>query len=146
MGAVAALIYAVPSSPLAQPRCVFFGNLLSAVIGKNIPIANFGNIFTIKYHSLGMGFRHLFLGYPSMVWLAAALAVSLSLVVMHITRTMHPPGGATALAAVIGGDEFTRLGWWYILVPVLVNITIMSLVSLLITNFAKKMRYPLHWL
>ncbi|MBR9980517.1 MAG: HPP family protein, partial [Desulfatitalea sp.] len=80
-GATAVLIYGAVRSPLAQPRNLIGGHVLSAVIG----------VTAAKW-----------LGHHP--WLAAALAVSTAIAVMHMTKTLHPPGGATALIAVIGGD------------------------------------------
>jgi CBS domain-containing membrane protein len=83
------------NSPLAQPRNLIFGHLISAFIG-------------VLIHKL----------IPNNMWLSSALAVSLSIVVMQITKTMHPPGGATALIANIGSEKIKALGFYYILSPV----------------------------
>src|SRR5512144_1398473 len=79
-GASAVLIYGAVKSPLAQPRNLIGGHLISALIG------------VLSYKLLG---PHL--------WLASSIAVATSLALMHISKTLHPPGGATALIAVIGG-------------------------------------------
>src|SRR5688572_23008717 len=76
-GASSVLIYGVINSPLAQPRNLIGGHLISAFVGVTI--------------------SKLLPGVP---WLAAALAVSLSIVAMQMTMTLHPPGGATALIAI----------------------------------------------
>src|ERR1700741_4830500 len=89
-GATAVLLYGIPNSPLAQPRNLIGGHLMSALIGVTI-------------HKL----------IPNETWLASALAVSLSIVVMQITKTMHPPGGATAIIANIGSEKVTGLGFFY---------------------------------
>ena len=93
-GASAVLIYGAIRSPLAQPRNLVGGHVLSALVGVTI------------YKLLG--------GQP---WLAASVAVSLAIMLMHLTNTLHPPGGATALIAVIGGDAVHGLGYLYVLVP-----------------------------
>ena len=122
-GASAVLIYGAPKSPLAQPRNLLGGHVLSALVG------------------VGAGL--LLRGQP---WLAAALAVSLAIAVMHLSRTLHPPGGATALIAVVGGPEVHSLGFLYALVPVALGAIIMLSVALLINNVAATRRYPEFWL
>ena len=118
MGASAVLLFAAPHSPLAQPWNVFGGHLVSALVGvicaQFIPLAG----------------------------VAAAASVGLAIGAMYYLRCMHPPGGATALAAVIGGAQIHVLGFEYLLTPVLVNtITILS-VALLFNYLFKWRRYP----
>lgn len=122
-GASAVLIYGAIKSPLAQPRNLMGGHIISALIG-------------VAAYKLLHG--HL--------WLAAALAVATSIAVMHATRTLHPPGGATALIAVIGGDQVHALGYLYVLVPVALGAVIMLAVALLVNNIPKTRKYPEFWL
>lgn len=121
-GASAVLIYGAITSPLAQPRNLLGGHLLSGLVGVAV------------YQTVGF-----------VPWLAAALAVSLAIAVMQITKTLHPPGGATALIAIIGSDTVHRLGFWYALVPALTGAVLMLIVALLVNNLAPTRRYPLHW-
>jgi CBS-domain-containing membrane protein len=123
-GASSVLIYGVINSPLAQPRNLLGGHFLSAFIG-------------VTMHKL----------IPHELWLAAALAVSLSIVGMQITKTLHPPGGATALIANIGSVQLKALGYWYMLVPVLSGVVILLLVALALNNLASTRSYPSnkHW-
>ncbi|MCA1960185.1 MAG: HPP family protein [Desulfomonile sp.] len=121
-GASAVLIYGAIKSPLAQPRNLVGGHLLSAVIG----VAAF----------------KLFHGIP---WLAASIGVATAIAVMHVTKTLHPPGGATALIAVVGGDAIHSLGFTYVLVPVGAGVAIMLLVALIFNNIPKHRRYPEFW-
>ncbi len=118
-GASAVLIYGVINSPLAQPRNLIGGHVLSALIGVTV----------CKL-------------IPNETWLASALAVSLSIVVMQITKTLHPPGGATALIAVIGGEKIKAMGYWYVLSPVLSGVLIMLVVALIFNNMTKYRKYP----
>ena len=69
---------------------------------------------------------------------AAALAVALAIGAMHYLNCIHPPGGATALSAVIGGDAIHQLGFQYVLTPVLLNVIIVLIVAILFN-------YPFHW-
>ncbi len=102
MGAAAVLMFAAPDSPLATWRAFVLGNLVSAVIGVVV-------------------FR--FCGDTA--W-AGGLAVALAIAAMHLLRCQHPPGGATALMAVIGGQEVHRLGFVYVAAPIGINLAIVS--------------------
>jgi len=121
-GASAVLIYGAVRSPLAQPRNLMGGHLLSAVVGVT-------------------AFR-LLDGHP---WLAAAVAVAAAIVLMHATKTLHPPGGATALIAVIGGESVHNLGYLYVLMPVGMGAAVMLLIALLVNNIPTNRRYPEFW-
>lgn len=118
MGATAVLLFAVPHGALSQPWAVLPGHLLSALIG--------------------VGCAHLLPGG----WWTAALAVGLSVTVMHYLRCMHPPGGATALAAVIGGPEIHALGFQFLVTPVLLNVLTILCIAVLFNGLFPWRRYP----
>ena len=101
-GASAVLVFGAPQSPLARPRNVLGGHVISALAG----------VF----------FAQLF---PDSVGLAAGLAVGSAIVLMLVTGTLHPPGGATALIAVTGGPAILALGYLYVLVPCLTGALIL---------------------
>jgi CBS-domain-containing membrane protein len=122
-GASAVLIYGAIKSPLAQPRNLVGGHVLSAIIG------------VFCYQTFG-----------GETWLASSLAVATAIAVMHATRTLHPPGGATALIAVIGGDQVHGLGYLYAVIPVGLGALIMLAVALLINNIPETRKYPEFWL
>jgi len=61
---------------------------------------------------------------------------------MQHTRTLHPPGGATALIAVSSGTKISAMGYWYVLSPVLSGCIILFLVALIFNNITKKRHYP----
>lgn len=114
-GASAVLIYGIPTSPLAQPRNVIGGHLICALIGVTV---------------------HRFLG--GQLWLASAFAVSLCIVAMQVTKTLHPPGGATGLIACIGSAKIVALGYWYVICPVMSGVLLLVLVAILTNkNYAK---------
>ena len=121
-GASAVLLYGAVRSPLAQPRHLIGGHVLSAIVGVSA--------------QLWLG------GTP---WLAAAVAVSVAIAIMHLTRTLHPPGGATALIAVIGGDSVHQLGYLYVLVPAALGASVMLVIALLVNNIPKTRKYPEFW-
>ncbi len=122
-GASAVLIYGAIKSPLAQPRNLVGGHIISAIIG-------------VTCYKL----------FHSEMWLAAALAVSTAIAVMHATRTLHPPGGATALIAVIGSEKVHHLGYLYALVPAGLGAIIMLAVAVLVNNIPASRRYPEYWI
>lgn len=122
LGASAVLLYGAPRSPLAQPRNLMGGHILSAIVG--------------------VACWKLLHPYPG---LAAALAVSTAIAVMHVTRTLHPPGGATALIAVIGSPEVHELGFLFALVPCTLGPLVLLAVALAVNNIPGSRRYPEVW-
>ncbi len=121
-GASAVLIYGAPKSPLAQPRNLIGGHIISAVIG----VAAYQLLHT-----------HM--------WLAASVAVATAIAAMHMTKSLHPPGGATALIAVIGSTKIHALGYLYVIMPVGVGATIMLAIALVVNNISKNRKYPEFW-
>ncbi|MEO5716890.1 MAG: HPP family protein [Luteolibacter sp.] len=118
MGASAVLLFAVPHGRLSQPWPVLAGHVFSAIIGVVC--------------------ARLFEG-PE---LAAAFAVCLSIGAMHHFKCVHPPGGATALTAVLGGSAIHELGYRFILYPVLLNCLLMIGIAVLFNVFFGWRRYP----
>ena len=118
-GASAVLIYGVPNSPLSQPRNLIGGHLLSAIVG------------VISYKL-----------FSSNLFLATAIAVSTSILIMQLTLTLHPPGGATSLIAVIGGEQIHELEFFYILIPVFSGALILFLIAFIVNNIPKNRAYP----
>jgi CBS-domain-containing membrane protein len=78
-------------------------------------------------------------------WLASSLAVATAIAAMHATKTLHPPGGATALIAVTGSDKIHDLGFLYAVFPVATGVVIMLAVALVINNLAPSRKYPEFW-
>ena len=83
---------------------------------------------------------------PAPLWLTSAIAVSTSIAIMHASKTLHPPGGATALIAVIGSQKIHNLGYLYVLIPATLGPVVMLVVALLVNNLSKNRRYPEFWL
>ena len=111
-GATMVLVMAVYESPLAQPKNIFFGHILSALSGVLI------------YFFLGMSF------------LSIGLAVAISVWAMMITKTIHPPAGANPIIAILGGKGIS-----FILLPVATG-AIIIIVFALIYNKILKRNYP----
>jgi CBS domain-containing membrane protein len=123
-GASAVLVYGAPFADFSQPRNVIGGHLVSAVVG------------VLVCRLLG----------PDTAF-AAALAVATAILAMHWTRTLHPPGGATALIAVTGGPKVLALGWWYVVSPVALGALALVGVGLVVNNLSRNPRrhYPVYW-
>lgn len=120
MGATAVLLFAVPHGALSQPWSVIGGHAISAIVGVACQRWFPGEMYT------------------------SALAVGLAVSSMHYLRCIHPPGGATALIAVIGGTDIHALGYQYVFTPVLLNVASMLLVAVLFNGLFKWRRYPAH--
>jgi len=78
-------------------------------------------------------------------WLAQAVAVATAIALMHLTRTLHPPGGATALIAVIGSDQVHAMGYLFVLLPATLGPLVLLAVALLFNNLPAARRYPEFW-
>lgn len=115
-GATAVLLFAAPDSPLSQPRNLVGGHLISSVVAVLL-------VATLGTSSFSIG-----------------LSVGISIFLMYMTHTLHPPGGATALIGVTGG-----VGADFILIPVLVGVLILLLNAMIVNNFVHHRKYPRVW-
>lgn len=127
MGASAVLLFAAPASPLAQPWSVLGGNVVAALVG--VACAQW-------IGAAGVGFAGI-----GPVALAAAVAVCGAIAAMMTLRCLHPPGGAVALMAVLGGPSIQAEGFRYALLPVGLNALILLVIALVFNN-ATRRRYP----
>lgn len=110
-GASAMLVFGLPQSPVSQPWPIVGGHLISAFVGIT------------AYYLV-----------PSPI-LASSLAIGFAMYFMHITGSMHPPGGATAVTAVIGGSTIHELGYYFIIVPVFFNSIILLSIAMAVATF-----------
>ncbi len=117
MGASAVLLFVLPASPLAQPWSMLGGNTLSALVG------------VLCAQWLGES------------WPAAALAAASAIALMLTLRCLHPPGGAMALTAVLGGPEIQQAGFEFVLAPVALNSLLLLGAAALYHNLTRH-RYP----
>jgi CBS domain-containing membrane protein len=120
-GATAVLVFGVPGSPFAQPWNVLVGHVISAIIGVAV------------LQIVGPG------------WLAAALAVSLAVVAMQMSHSVHPPGGASALIAVAGSQTVHDLGFLYPLFPVGAGAVVLIAVAYVTNNLSAHRPWPVYW-
>lgn len=115
-GASAVIVFGLPDSPLAQPRAVIGGHVLSALVGL------------------------VCLSLFPVAWWSLALAVASAVVLMQVTRTTHPPAGANPLVVMLGG-----VGWSFLATPVLAGAVAIVAVALACNNLAPGRKYPLYW-
>ncbi|MNB67292.1 HPP family protein [compost metagenome] len=115
-GASCVLAFGVWDAPLAQPRNIIGGHLISTFIGL------------LFYHSFGQG-----------VWVTG-LAAGTAIAAMMLTRTTHPPAGADPILVIMAGS-----GWSYLLSPVLLGSIIVVIVALIVNNLYKDREYPTFW-
>ncbi len=115
-GATAVLLYAACHVPMAQPRNVIGGHLISALAG------------VLTYHFLGGQ------------WWSVTLGVTLAILAMTLTHTLHPPGGATAFVAVYNGQ-----GFGFIVSPVGIGVLCLVVIAILINNLSRERKYPDYW-
>ncbi len=120
--ASAVLVFGVPNSPLAQPRNVLGGHFISAVAGVSCQI---------------------FLG--SIPIAAACISVSLAILFMTLTKTLHPPGGATSLLAVVGDQSVRDLGYIYAVTPCLTGPAIIVAIGIGMSYLTGRRNYPVTW-
>jgi CBS-domain-containing membrane protein len=122
LGASAILVYGALRSPFSQPRNLVGGHIVSGLVG----------VACYQF-------------FDGTLWLASGLAVAFAMVAMMATKTLHPPGGATALIAVIGGQKIHALGFLYAFVPAGLGAVILVIIALLINNLSCNRKYPEYW-
>nr|VFK23267.1 MAG: HPP family protein [Candidatus Kentron sp. MB]VFK28398.1 MAG: HPP family protein [Candidatus Kentron sp. MB]VFK74236.1 MAG: HPP family protein [Candidatus Kentron sp. MB] len=118
MGASAVLLFSAPQGPFSQPWPLLVGHLIASAIGVTSAMMLSDPLF------------------------AASVAVLATIMAMHYLRCTHPPGAATALTAVVGGPAIHDLGYWFLLVPVGVNVVIMLCMAVLLHYGFPGRRYP----
>ncbi len=118
MGASSILVFAVPHGPFSQPWSVIGGQIVSALTGITCLML-----------------------IPDQL-LAGSVAVAMAGYLMYQLRCLHPPGGATALAAVLGGAEMSHLGYQYALTPVVLDALVLIIMGLILNNILPGRSYP----
>lgn len=115
-GATMVILFGLPSSPLAQPKNIVMGHILTATIGLIIL-----NLIGFNEWSLG-------------------IAVGLSVFAMMITNTIHPPAGANPLVIMLAGEE-----WSFLIMPVALGAVLIVLIGFVYHRFFSKNQYPIKW-
>jgi len=117
MGASSVLLFAVPASPLAQPWNILVGNTIAAVVGVTCAL------------------------FIARTTEAFSLAVALAIILMMTTDSLHPPSGAVAITAVLGGNAVHELGYAFVFYPVLLNSILLMVIAIVFNRMIGK-RYP----
>lgn len=113
-GASAMLIFGNPHNPVCQPWPIVGGHVISAIIGIT------------AYYLV-----------PNPI-LASSVAIGVAMFAMYYTGSMHPPGGATAVTAVVGGTAIHELGYYFVIVPVFFNSIILLSIAMAVATFREK--------
>jgi CBS-domain-containing membrane protein len=110
------LVMGSPQVAAAQPRALIGGHLVATVVG----------LVVVKITGPGIA--------------AAALAVGLSIVAMHVTRSFHPPAGIDPLVVVLN-----NMSWSFLLVPVAVGACLLAALALVWHNAFRRGSWPRSW-
>lgn len=113
-GASAMLIFGLPHSPVSKPWHLVGGHLVSALVGVTC---------------------QKLIGNPIF---ASSLAIAIAMLLMHYLRCIHPPGGATAVTAVIGGEQVEALGYAFVILPVFFNTIILLSIAMAVASLRDK--------
>ena len=116
-GSSMVLIYGYPESPFAQPKNVFFGHLITSLIG--------------------ILFLYL-LPFPN--YIIIPLAVGMGVGLMILLNVTHPPAGGNPIIVIIGSVSLD-----YIINPVIVGSVIILIFGIILNRFILKKNYPLKW-
>ncbi|MDC1132576.1 HPP family protein [Candidatus Pelagibacter sp.] len=115
-GSSMVLLFGFPKSPFAQPKNVFFGHLLTALVG----------VIFVNYISLP-------------VYINIALAVGVGIFLMILLNVVHPPAGGNPIIVIIGSVSYE-----YLINPIIYGCIIILLFAILINKFLLKKNYPLN--
>lgn len=114
-GSSMVLLFGFPESPFAQPKNVFFGHLITALIG----------IIFVNY-------------IPLPIYINIALAVGAGIFFMIILNVVHPPAGGNPIIVIIGSVSYE-----YLISPIIFGCIIILLIAILVNKFLLKKNYPL---
>ncbi|MBT3347214.1 MAG: HPP family protein [Thiotrichales bacterium] len=116
-GASAMLIFALPYSPVSQPWNLIGGHQVSAFVGISCLLLFDNPLFS------------------------SSLAIAGSMMLMHLLRCMHPPGGATAVTAALGGLQIENLEYAFMVIPVFLNGIILLSIAMAVGSMREKNPY-----
>ncbi|NOH95836.1 HPP family protein [Vibrio sp. 99-70-13A1] len=118
-GATCVLIFAVPSSPLAQPRNVIGGHFISAAVGL-VALYGFGDSYIVL-----------------------SLSVGTAIMLMQYFRVLHPPAGANPIVVILAGTS--AVDWSFLFTPVLVGSIALVVIGLIVNNTSTAQNWPVYW-
>ena len=114
-GSSMVLLFGFPESPFAQPRNVFFGHLVTTLVG-----VIFVNLI------------------PLPIYISIALAVGTGIFFMILLNVVHPPAGGNPVMVIIGSVSYD-----YLVFPIISGCFIIILIAIIINKFILKKNYPL---
>ena len=114
-GSSMVLLFGFPESPFAQPKNVFFGHLITALVG-----VVFVNLITLP------------------IYINIALAVGVGIFLMILLNIVHPPAGGNPIMVIIGSVSYD-----YLILPIMSGCIIIISLAILINKFILKKKYPL---
>jgi len=135
-GAQTVLLFSLPTSPVSQPWNCVFGSVVSAFIGVAVR-----NMFVSLQQ---VGCPDSVHGcdsdtvQPNLLFLSTALANSVSIVVMHLTDSVHPPAGAFAFIGVNAAGKIRSLGYFYTVLPVGIGSVWLVFLSWVVNNYVNR--------
>ena len=113
-GSSMVLLFGFPESPFAQPKNVFFGHLLTALVG--VLFVNF---------------------IPLPIYMSIAFAVGIGVFLMILLNVVHPPAGGNPIIVIIGGVSIE-----YLLSPVISGSIIIIIFAIILNRLILKKKYP----
>ena len=114
-GSSMVLLFGFPESPFAQPKNVFFGHLITALVGV------------------------IFVNYiPLPIYINIALAVGAGIFFMILLNVVHPPAGGNPIIVIIGSVSYE-----YLINPIIFGCIIILLIAVLVNKYFLKKNYPL---
>ena len=117
-GSTMVLLYGYPESPFAQPKNIFFGHLVTAVVG--VAVLNF---------------------IPLPIYITIPIAVGLGVGLMIFLDVTHPPAGGNPIIVIIGSVSYD-----YLLSPIILGSIIVLVFGILVNKFVFKKKYPQKWI
>ena len=114
-GSSMVLLFGFPESPFAQPKNVFFGHLITSLVG--VVFVNF---------------------IPLPIYISIAIAVGVGIFLMIILNVVHPPAGGNPIMVIIGSASFD-----YLINPIIFGCILILLLAILVNKFLLKKNYPI---
>ena len=121
LGATTFIIFAMPNYPTAQPRKVIGGHLIGIIVG----------IFCLYLSSLNLITETSFISKDMIEVIIPALSVGLSIFIMVITNTEHPPAAGTALGITVQGWNYSTV------LIILITVIALSIIKYLLKSWLK---------
>ena len=114
-GSSMVLLFGYPESPFAQPKNIFFGHLLTSLVG----------ILVLYF-------------FPFPLYIIIPLAVGIGISLMIILNVPHPPAGGNPIIVIIGSVSLD-----YLINPIIIGSIIILIFGVVLNRLILKKKYPL---